>query len=62
MISAGGTRPNPDKVAPTMSMPAPTNVSEVRCVLGMVNQLAKYSPYLAEFSAPMRELLRKDRA
>jgi membrane-bound lytic murein transglycosylase B len=43
-------------------MPPPTNVSDVRCFLGMVNQLAKFAGDLAEQSAPIRDLLRKDRA
>ena len=38
VISADGIRPDPDKVAAIMDMPAPTNVSKVRCVLGMINQ------------------------
>ena len=62
VIRACGIKPDPDKVAVIMGMPALTNVLEVRCVLGMINQLAKLSPHLAELSAPLRELLRKDRA
>jgi hypothetical protein len=42
-------------------MPPPTNVSDVRSFLGMVNQLAKFAGDLAQQSAPIRDLLRKDR-
>ena len=37
-------------------MKAPTTVSEV---LGMVNQLGKFSPHLAHLTQPLRELLSK---
>ena len=41
-------------------MKPPTNMTEVRCFLGMVNQLAKFSPALADLLAPIRELLCSD--
>ena len=41
-------------------MISPTNVSDVRFFLGMVNQLAKFAGDVAEQSAPIRDLLRKD--
>ena len=43
-------------------MKASSNVvTEVRCLLlSMMNQLAKFSPQLAELSAPIRELLHKN--
>ena len=43
-------------------MAPPKNVAEVRRFLGMVNQLVKFSPRLPEISAPIRELLCKDRS
>ena len=42
-------------------MAPPTDVSGMRCFLGMVNQLAKYSSSLAKLSALLRDLLCKDR-
>ena len=62
LISTDGIKPDPDKVAVIMDMLAPANVSEVRCVLGVLNQLAKFLPPLAELSAPIQEMLRMDRA
>ena len=50
------------KVKAVQKVPAPKNVSDVRRFLGMVNQLGKFSPNLAEKTRPLRELLRKDRA
>ena len=40
-------------------MPEPTNVSEVTCVLGMVNQHSKFSPNLSELTKPLCDLLSK---
>ena len=38
-------------------MGPPTNTTEVRHFLGMVNQLGKFSKRIAELSSPLRELL-----
>ena len=43
-----------------LTLPPPENVSEVRTFLGMVNQLSKFSPHLADETKPIRDLLRKD--
>ena len=40
-------RPDPDKVSAIVQAPAPTNVSDVRHFLGIVNQLSKFSPNVA---------------
>ena len=62
IIDASGIRPDPDKVKAILSMPEPTNVSEVRRVLGMVNHLSKFSPKLADLTEPLRALLSKKNA
>ncbi len=41
-------------------VPALANVGEVRHFLGMVNQLSKFAPNLAEITQPMRALLVKE--
>ena len=61
LVSAAGIKPDTQKIAAIIDMAPPTNVAEVRCFIGMVNQLAKFSPRLLELSALIRELLRKDR-
>ena len=38
------------------------SVSELRRFLGMVNQLGKFSPNIAELSKPLRELLSAKKA
>ncbi|KAJ8332677.1 hypothetical protein SKAU_G00424660 [Synaphobranchus kaupii] len=42
IISAGGARPDPDKTRAVQEMDQPSNVSELRSFLGMVNQLGSY--------------------
>ena len=59
VIDSSGIRPDPNKVSAIQGVPDPTSVGEVRCFLGMVNQLSKFSPNLAEKSQPLRELLVK---
>ena len=44
------------------SMSSPSNITELRRFLGMVNQLGKFSPQLAQMTQPLRELLSKNRA
>ncbi len=59
VITGDGISPDPERVSAVHNMPPPSNVSDVRCFLGMVNQLAKFTNTLAEQSAPLRDLLRK---
>ena len=62
IVNHSGIRPDPGKVRAAQEFPAPTNVGAVRRFLGMVNQLSKFSPHLADMTKPLRELLKKDRA
>lgn len=59
IISADGMKPDPDKTRAVQDMKEPTNVSELRSFLGMVNQLGKFLPNLAEKDKPLRDLLSK---
>lgn len=59
ILSAEGVQPDPDKVKAVMSMKEPSNTGEVRSFLGMLNQLGKYIPGLAEKDKPVRDLLSK---
>ena len=56
-IDKTGVRPDPDKVHAIQNMRPPTNVRELRQFLGMINQLSKFSPFLADQSKPLRDLL-----
>ena len=62
LIDSQGIRPDPNKVEAIVRFTTPTHVGDVRRFLGMINQLSKFSPNLADMTQPMRELLVKDRA
>ena len=48
VISADGVKPDPEKTRAVQELDAPKNVSELRSFLGMVNQLGRFLPKLAE--------------
>ena len=57
IISKNGISPDPDKTAAIQNMPPPESPSDLRRCMGMVTQLGKFSPNLAQISQPLRELL-----
>ena len=57
LIDREGIRADPEKTSAILQMEAPTNVTELRRFLGMVNQLGKFSARISELSQPLRELL-----
>ena len=57
IISKNGISPDPDKTAAIQNMPPPESPSDLRRFMGMVTQLGKFSPNLAQISQPLRELL-----
>ena len=59
VIDGQGIRPDPDKILAIVRFSTPKSVGGVRRILGMVNQLSKFSP---EMTQPMRELLIKENA
>ena len=61
LIDANGIQADPEKTAAISSMKPPCNITELRRFLGMANQLGKFSPHLAEYSQPLRELLHSKR-
>ena len=56
VISKNGISPDPAKTAAIKEMEAPTNITELHKFMGIVNQLGKFSPNIAEISSPLREL------
>ena len=60
VVDPTGIIPDPDKVIAIQRVRMPQNVGDVRRFLGMVNQMSKFSPNLAEETQPLRELLIKD--
>lgn len=62
VISVEGLHPDPMKTEAITEMKVPTNVSEVRSFLGMVNQLGRFIPQLSDKDKPLRDLLSKKNA
>ena len=62
VIDANGVQPNPAKTDAVQKMSSPTSLSELRRIMGMLNQLNKFSPKLTELAQPLRELLSPKRA
>ena len=58
--SAKGLSPDPKKIAAVKRMDLPGDVDTMRSFLGLVNYLNRFSPCLAEISAPLREICRQD--
>ena len=61
ILDKQGIQADPEKTSAIMKMEAPKSVSDVRRFMGLVNQLGKFSPKIAEYSQAIRELLRSDR-
>ena len=57
VIDRTGVKADPDKTNVICKMESPKSVSDLRRFLGMVNQMGKFSPNIAELTQPMRELL-----
>ena len=62
VIDANGITADPEKTKAIVEMNPPTNIPELRRFLGMVNQLGKFTPNLAEMTQPLRELLSKSKS
>ena len=62
VIDQQGISPDPNKISAIVRFVTPGNVSDVHRFLGIVNQLSKFSPNLANITYPMRELLVKENA
>lgn len=53
IISAEGLKPSKSEVKPIEEAPVPTNVSELKYFLGLVNYYARFLPNLANSLAPL---------
>ena len=58
MVSEGGIRPDPTKVAAIENYPEPQDVTELRSFLGMAQQLGSFLPDLSQATVKMRKLLK----
>ena len=57
IIDSQGISADPSKTAAITQMDPPKSVTELHRFLGMINQLGKFTPNIAELSHPLRELL-----
>ena len=62
IINKDGVRADPAKTTAVLQMKPPQNIAELRCFMGMVKQLGKFSPNLAELTQPLRLLLSQKHA
>ena len=57
LIHSEGLHVSPKKVEAILKMKTPQDQTELRRFLGMVNQLSRFQPKMAELSKPFRDLL-----
>jgi len=62
IVGKDGIKIDPSKVTAIREMKEPSDVSELRRFLGMINQVGKYIPKLADLTKPLRDLLVKESA
>nr|XP_049466943.1 uncharacterized protein K02A2.6-like [Anopheles coluzzii] len=60
VVDRNGIRPDPEKLKTIASIPAPTNISELRSFLGAVNFYGRFVRNMHELRHPLDQLLRKD--
>ena len=60
IIDANGLHPSESKVKAIRDAPMPTNITELKSFLGLLNYYHKFSPDLSTTLAPLHQLLRKD--
>ncbi|KAK3782887.1 hypothetical protein RRG08_002516 [Elysia crispata] len=60
IIDDQGVHADPAKLEAVINFPAPANITELQRFLGMINQLAKFTPELATQTEPLRQLLKRD--
>ena len=60
IVDESGIHADPEKINAIKNFPTPTNQTEVRRWLGLLNQLAKFIKNLSEKTKPIRSLLQKN--
>jgi hypothetical protein len=58
MVSADGLSPTKAKVAAIQALPSPRDLSELRCIMGILNYYRIYIPGFSSIAAPIYELTR----
>ena len=60
IISQGGIKVDLAMVEVITNLPRPTNIQELRRLLGMVNHIGKFAPDLADTTKPLHDHLKKE--
>lgn len=60
IITAEGRKPDPERIQAILTMPAPTCITEVRSLLGMLTFYGSFIPQMNDLKGPLNELLKKD--
>ena len=60
VLTPDGVRPDEEKVKAISDMRTPADGKELHRLQGMVTYMSKFVPHLADLTAPLRQLLRKD--
>ena len=60
VVTAEGIQTSQRKVEAIQSLTPPSNQKSLRSLLGIINHYEKFIPFLADLSAPLNKLLRKD--
>ena len=61
-LSDEGISADPEKVTAIRDFPTPTNLTDLRSFMGLVNQLAEFTPDIAATAQPLRPLMSPKRA
>ena len=60
LIDATGIHPTRNKALAINHAPIPTNITQVRAIVGLMNYYGKFIPQAAARMAPLYKLLEKD--
>ena len=60
ILNKEGRKPDPEKTKAIADMPSPTNVSELKSLLGMITFYSQFIPDLKTLKDPLNELLKKE--
>ncbi|XP_055910817.1 uncharacterized protein K02A2.6-like [Eupeodes corollae] len=60
IFSSEGISPDPKRIESIRHIQTPSNKNDLQKILGTINYLRSFIPNLAELSAPMRDLLKKE--
>ena len=55
-MDGSGVKADPDKIWAIQGMKAPSTITELRHFLGIINQLSKFSPQLADKTKSLRDI------